>query len=445
MAVRYARNGDVSLAYEVIGDGDVDIVVTHGWVVSIESILDDPGSARFTERVAELGRTILWDKRGTGLSDRVSANALPTLEQRMDDLRAVMDAAGSERAVVFGVSEGTVLSALFAATHPERVSSLVLYGGTPRYLEDDDYPWMPNRERAERFLQRMLESWGDTGWLLKYWAPTMAGDPRAEAVWNRMLTRGASPAAAEAWLRMCWEIDVRGVLPTIDVPTLVLHRGGDRIIPEPNGRAFAAGIPGARYLELPGRDHLPWLPDGGDDVLEELTTFITGAPAPREPDRVLATVMFTDIVDSTRRAAELGDRRWRDLLASHDRLVRRELERHRGNEVKTLGDGFLATFDGPGRAIRCACQIRSRARELGIELRAGLHTGECEVMKGDVGGIAVNIGARVGALAGPGEVLVSSTVKDLVAGSGFDFEDRREHELKGVPGSWRLYAVGSAA
>jgi class 3 adenylate cyclase len=442
MPIRYARNGDVSLAYDVIGEGDHDLLVTLGWVPSFQSVHEDRAHARWIERLARLGRVILWDKRGTGLSDRVSIERLPTLEERMDDMRAVMEAAGSERAVLVGLSEGGALSALFAATHPRLASALVVVGGFPRLLEDDDYPHGAPREAALTFEARVRATWGDCGWLLKLWAPTLAGDPVAEAAWNRALVGGATPATAAAWLAVLRETDVRDALPAIRVPALVVHRRDDRIVPVEHGRWFAGHIPGARFAELPGVDHLWWV--DGDDILDEVESFLTGAPARRDPDRVLATVLFTDIVDSTRRAAELGDRRWRMVVEEHDRLVRHQLARFRGREVKTLGDGFLATFDGPGRAIRCASAIQAGVAELGIVLRAGLHTGECEVVGDDIGGIAVNIGARVGAKAGPGEVLVSQTVKDLVAGSGIGFEERGEHELKGVPGAWRLYAVGSA-
>jgi class 3 adenylate cyclase len=441
MSARYARNGDVSLAYDVIGGGERDVLVTLGWVASFQSIHENDAHSRWIERLARLGRVILWDKRGTGLSDRVSSETLPTLEERMDDMRAVMEAAGSRSAVLVGLSEGGSLSALFAATYPALTDALVIVGGFPRVLADEGYPGR-SEEEAVRFEHMVTERWGDNAWLLKLWAPSLVGDKAAEAAWNRWMVNGASPATARAWLAMARQTDVREVLPAIRVPTLVVHRSGDRIVPVEQGRSYADDIQGARWAELPGRDHLWWV--DGDDILDEIESFLTGAPAQRDPDRVLATVLFTDIVDSTRCAAELGDRRWRHLIGEHDRLVRRYLGRFRGREVKTLGDGFLATFDGPGRAIRCASAIQEGVRELGLVLRAGLHTGECEVLGDDIGGLAVNIGARVGAKAGPGEVLVSQTVKDLVAGSGFGFEERGEHELKGVPGAWRLYAVGSA-
>jgi class 3 adenylate cyclase len=436
---RYARNGDVSLAYDVIGTGDRDILITFGWVGSFQSAWDVPAHTRWLRRLAGLGRVILWDKRGTGLSERLPADRVPTLEERMDDMRVVLDAAGSERAVAFGISEGGALSALFAATHPDRATGLIVLGGFARTLYDDDYDWAPTLEAAEAFNEQVGATWGDNAWMLKLWAPSVADDPLAQEQWNKMLVVGGTPVTAVAWLRMAQDTDVRHVLPAIRVPTLVLHRAEDRIMPVQHGRYLAEHIPGARYVELPRADHLWWI--DGDDILEEIESFLGGASADADIDRALATVMFTDIVDSTTRAAELGDRRWRDLVEEHDRLIRGRLERYRGREVKTLGDGFLATFDGPGRAIRCAVDVRDSVRALGLELRAGLHTGECEITGQDISGIAVNIGARVGAEAAPGEVLVSQTVKDLVAGSGLDFEERGERELRGVPGSWRLYSV----
>jgi class 3 adenylate cyclase len=436
---RYARNGDVSLAYEVLGDGERDILVTLGWVGSFQSAWETPAYARWLQRLATLGRVIMWDKRGTGLSERLPADRLPTLEERMDDMRVVLDAAGSERAVVLGLSEGASLSAVFAATHPDRVTQLILIGGFARLLRDEDYPWGAPPEAAAEFNRRTGETWGDNAVLLKLWAPSVADDPVAQEQWNRMLVFGGTPATATAWLEMIQETDIRGTLPAIRVPSLVIHRTGDRIMPVAHGRYLGEHIPDARYVELPGADHLWWIE--GDDILDEVESFLTGTTTAFERDRVLATVMFTDIVDSTTRAAQLGDRRWRDLVAAHDRVVRGLLQRYRGREVKTLGDGFLATFDGPGRAIRCAGELRDAVRSVGLEVRAGLHTGEVELNGDDISGIAVNIGARVGAKAQAGEVLVSQTVKDLVAGSGLQFEDRGEHELKGVPGPWRLWSV----
>jgi len=438
---RYARNGSVSLAYDVLGEGERDILVTFGWIGSFQSAFDIPAHARWLERLASFGRVIMWDKRGTGLSERVPADRLPTLEERMDDMRVVMDAVGSERAAVLGISEGASLSAVFAATHPDRVTSLILIGGFARMLRDDDYEWGATPEATQAFNRRIGETWGDNAGLLKLWAPSIADDPVAREHWNRMMVFGGTPATAVAWLEMVEQTDIRATLPAINVPTLVLHRADDRIVPAQHARYLAEHIPNARYLELAGADHLWWI--DGDDILDEVESFLTGTTRAYEPDRVLATVMFTDIVDSTTRAAELGDRRWRDLSDAHNRAVRRLLERYRGREVKTLGDGFLATFDGPGRAIRCASELRDAVRSVGLEVRSGLHTGEVELTGDDISGIAVNIGARVGARAGAGEVLVSQTVKDLVAGSGLDFDDRGEHDLKGVPGRWRLWSVAS--
>ena len=440
---RYARNGDVSLAYDVFGEGERDILVTFGWIGSFQSAFEHPAHTRWLRRLGTFGRVIIWDKRGTGLSERVAPDRLPTLEQRMDDMRVVLDAAGSERAVALGISEGASLSTVFAASHPDRAASLILIGGFARMLRDDDYPWGAPAEEMEDFNRRMGESWGDNAGLLKLWAPTIADDPGAQELWNRTMMFGGTPATAVAWLEMVRDTDVRGTLPAIGIPTLVLHRVEDRIVPVQHARYLAEHIPGARYVELPGCDHLWWV--DGDDMLDEVESFLTGSTTAFEPDRVLATVMFTDIVNSTTRAAELGDRRWRELVESHDRLVRNLLERYRGREVKTLGDGFLATFDGPGRAIRCATELCSDVRGVGLEVRTGLHTGEVELAGDDITGIAVNIGARVGASAEPGEVLVSQTVKDLVAGSGVHFEDRGEHDLKGVPGPWRLWSVAAAA
>ena len=437
---RYAENGEISLAYQVVGNGELAVLLATGWVLPMESIWEDAAYVRFVERLAASFRVILWDKRGTGLSDRVPVDRLPTLEERMDDVRAVLDASGTERAAIVGLSEGSVLCALFAAAHPERVEALVLYGGWARTIGDDGYPWMPGRAAFDRFERDVRRSWADMGPFLELWAPSMQHDPSMRSWWTRALHQGASPASAVAWLRMLRDFDIDDVLPSIRTPTLVLHRAHDRIIPVGNGRRLAERIPAARYVELPGRDHLWWVGDQ-DALLREIELFLGTAPAPREADRVLATVLFTDIVDSTRMAADMGDRRWRDLVASHDAIVRATLARFRGTEVKTLGDGFLATFDGPARAIRCAVAIRQALRPLGIAIRAGLHTGEVEVAGDDVHGIAVVIAARVAAAAAPGEVVVSRTVRDLVAGSGLAFDPRGAHELKGLDSPWELHAV----
>jgi len=361
---RYARNREVSLAYDVLGEGERDILVTFGWVGSFQSASDHPAHARWLQRLATLGRVIVWDKRGTGLSERVPADRLPTIEERMDDMRVVLDAAGSERAVAFGLSEGASLSAVFAASHPERVTSLILVGGFARLLRDEDYEWGADPEAATEFNRRTGETWGDNAGLLELWAPSVANDPVARDHWNRMMVFGGTPATAVGWLEMIQDTDIRGTLPAIRVPTLVVHRADDRIVPVEHGRYLGEHIPDARYVELPRADHLWWV--DGDDILDEVESFLTGATTAFEPDRVLATVMFTDIVDSTTRAAELGDRRWRDLAEAHNRVVRSLLERHRGREVKALGDGFLATFDGPGRAIRCASELREAVRSVGL-------------------------------------------------------------------------------
>jgi class 3 adenylate cyclase len=438
---RYARSGDVNIAYQIAGEGPIDLVYVPGWVSNIETAWEDPHVSRFLERLASFSRLILFDKRGTGLSDRVSISELPTLEQRMDDVRAVMDAADSERAALFGASEGGVMCALFGATYPDRTAALVLYGSYAKGTVTADYPHgLAEQEAIDEFIAALTELWDDAGGLLNVWAPSASDDPVTQAAFGRYLRTGASPSAVVALTRMNAAVDIRHVLPVIAVPTLVIHRSEDMIVTVEAGRDLAAKIQGAKYVELSGEDHL-WFHGDADAILGEVEEFLTGTRAAEIVDRILATVMFTDIVESTRKAAALGDRRWRDLLARHDTLMRRELERHRGREVKTLGDGFLATFDGPARAIRCACSARDAMRGLGVEVRAGLHSGECELIGEDLGGIAVNIGARVGSVAGPGEVLVSRTVTDLVAGSGIEFTDRGAHSLKGVPGDWQLYAV----
>ena len=437
---RYARSGDVSIAYQVVGDGPIDLVLVLGFATHLELQWEAPPFARFFERIGSFSRLIIFDKRGTGLSDPVSV--APTLEQRVDDVRAVMDAAGSERAALFGISEGGPMSALFAATHPQRATALVLYGAMGRTTEAPDYPWASPadalRESAAEFIAPF---WGQQAeGMVELFAPSFADDPQVVEFTARMERAAASPAMVQQIFEMFLDVDVRAILPTIQIPTLVLHRRGDRVVNRRAGEELAAQIPGAQYVELQGIDHLPWAGDS-EAVLGEIEEFLTGARSVPEPDRVLATVMFTDMVGSTERAAELGDADWRELLAAHQAAVRRELMRYRGREVKMLGDGCLATFDGPARAIRCARAIADAARSLGTDVRVGLHSGEVELMDDDVGGIAVHIAARVGALAGAGEVLVSSTVRDLVAGSGIGFEDRGTKQLKGISDEWRLFAA----
>lgn len=435
--IRYARNGDISVAYQVVGSGPRDLILVPGWVSNIEVFWEEPTMARFLERLASFSRLILFDKRGTGLSDRVSD--IPSLEIRMDDVRAVMDAVGSRQAALFGYSEGGPLCTLFAATYPDRATALIMAGSYPNLKWSPESPWGRTPEMQDQFVAAMETHWGGpVGIELR--APSVAHDERFRQWWARWLRSSASPAAAAAVVRMSYQIDVRDLLPLIRVPTLILHSVGDKAVSVAGSRFMAEQIPGAKLVELPGADHVPWLSDS-DAIVDEIEEFLTGVRGRAEPDRVLATVLFTDVVGSTEKAAELGDRRWRDLLDSHNSVVRRELERFRGHEVKTAGDGFLATFDGPARAIRCACAISDAVRLIGLETRAGLHTGECEVVGDDIAGIAVHIGARVAAYAGAGEVLVSSTVKDLVAGSGLNFQERGLYALKGVPGKWHLFAV----
>jgi len=435
---RYAKTSDgVHIAHQTLGDAPRDLVFVEGFISHVDIAWEEPGQARFRQGLASFSRLIMFDKRGVGVSDRVAA--APTLEQRMDDVLAVMDAVGSERAVLMGVSEGAPVSVLFAATYPERTQALVLHGGMARSTWAPDYPWAAPADavlEAAAFMEPDLFDGAD----IEVWAPSLADDERAMAWLGRFRRSSITPGALAQLFLMFLEIDVRAVLPTIAVPTLVLHRRGDRVVNWRAGQWMAEQIPGARYVELPGQDHFPWLGDV-DRVLEEIEEFVTGARHVAEPERVLATVLFTDIVGSTDRASAVGDRAWRATLDEHDALVRAALERHRGKEVKATGDGFLATFDGPGRAIRCALELPTVLAPLGIEIRAGLHTGEIEVRGEDVGGIAVHIAARVQAGAAPGEVLVSRTVTDLVVGSGIEFDDRGPHVLKGIPGEWQLFAV----
>lgn len=434
---RYARSGDVNIAYQVVGEGPRDLVLVPGWVANIDIFWEEPRVAGFLRRLASFSRLILFDKRGTGLSDRIAD--MPTLELRMDDVRAVMDAVRSPRAALVGYSEGGPMCTLFAATYPERTSALIMFGAFARRIWAPDYPWGPTREEFARYADQYTAGWGGPVGL-DIRAPELYHDARFRDWWARLLRSGASPGGNRALMQMNAEIDVRHVLAAVRVPTLVIHNDGDRSIPVEFGRYMAERIPGAKYVELRSDDHLPFA-GNSEAILDEIEEFLTGVRRGPEPDRVLATVMFTDIVDATRKATELGDRRWRDLLDGHHALVREELARFRGREIDTAGDGFLAAFDGPARAVRAADAIAGGVKTLGLDIRAGLHTGECEVMGPKLGGIAVHIGARIAALAKAGEVLVSNTVKDLVAGSGLRFEDRGVHALKGVPGEWHLFAV----
>jgi pimeloyl-ACP methyl ester carboxylesterase len=432
----YAKSGEVNIAYQVVGKGPVDLVLVPGFISHLELDWQGPGYALMLDRLSSFARVIRFDKRGTGLSDR--PGGLPDLESRMDDVRAVLDAAGTDRAALMGYSEGGPLSMLFAATYPERTTSLVLYGTyAKRRNPDDDYPWCATWEERQAYADAVEREWGSEADL-----GTMSPNAGPAEVdwWRRRARAAASPGAAKALILMNSNIDVRGILSAIHVPTLVLHRTGDRDSRPEEGRYIAERIPGARFVELEGEDHVPWI--DSDQILDEVEEFLTGVRRGPDLRRVLATVLFTDIVGSTSRAVELGDRGWHSLLEQHHATVRRELGRFRGSEVDTAGDGFLATFDGPARAVRCAQAIRSALSPLGIDITAGVHSGEVEVgADGAIAGVAVHIGARVAGQAQPGEVLASSTVKDLVAGSGLEFEDRGVHELKGVPGDWHLYAV----
>jgi len=442
--INYAKSGDVSIAYGVVGDGPFDIVFVGGWVLSaLTSHVWSGTPTTFFRGLASFSRLILFDNRGTGLSDR--AAGIPDLQTRMDDIRAVMDAAGSRRAAIVGASEGGPMSILFAATYPDRTAAAVLYGTPASYKKADDYPWGGSPAEWDDEIRRTARVVGTPEWILRmqqFLAPSTIGDAEMTEWWREWVRTSASPSGIIALHRMNAEIDVRHVLPAVRVPTLVVHRIGDDYAAE--GRYIAERIPGADLVELSGADHAWWVEPG--QIVDAIEPFL-GAIWQRgewdlvESDRVLATVLFTDIVDSTARMSVLGDRAWRDLLEKHHAVVRRQLARYSGREIDTAGDGFFARFDGPARAIRCARAITDAVAELGLDVRAGLHTGECEIVDGKTGGIAVHIGARVAAQAAPGEILVSSTVRDVVAGAGITFEPRGEHELKGIPGTWRLFAV----
>lgn len=439
---KYATSGDVNIAYQVIGDGPLDLVFVMGWVSHLEYFWEEPSFACFLTRLASFSRLILFDKRGTGLSDRVPNAELPTLEQRMDDVRAVMVAVRSERAALIGVSEGGPMCSLFAATYPEKTIALVMIGTYAKRIYDADYPWAPTEEERHHFYDLMQNEWGGPVGIEER-APSMADDPHFREWWATYLRMGASPGAALALTKMNAEIDVRHVLPSIRVPTLVIHRAGDLCLKVEEGRYVAANIPGSKYVELPGLDHLPFVGDQ-NGILDEVEEFLTGVRHAPEHDRVLATVLFTRIVEAAEQAAEVGVVHWSDLMERQKTYARRQLELFKGREIEMTEYGLLATFDGPARAIRCAVAISDSATRLGIKLKSGLHTGECDVMEDKVGGIAVEIGAQVTDCSGIGEVLVSNTVKDLVAGSGISFEERGTHCLQDIPGEWRLFAVQRA-
>jgi len=436
---RYARSGPYNIAYQVVGEGPFDLLWIPGFVSNIELAWEEPLLARYLTRLARFSRLILFDKRGTGMSDRVPLDALPTLEERMEDLVVVLDAVGSERAALLSHSEGGSLAILYAATRPDRTIALVTAGAFAKRIWSPDYPWAPTPERRAIDIEGAERDWGGNAMVAQL-APSAASDAAFAHRLSTYFRQSASPGAAAALIRMNTQIDIRDILSTISVPTLVIHHTGDLDASVEEGRWIAAQIPNARFLELPGDDHLPWVGDQ-DAILDAIEEFLTGSVPARAVDRVLATVLFIDIVGSTQRAAQLGDARWTELLDAFYVIVRRELERHRGREVDTAGDGLLATFDGPARAVRCAFAIRAAVQPLGLEVRAGVHTGEVEVGGNGIKGIAVHTGARVAAMAGNGEVWSSSTVRDLVPGSGLVFEDRGTHSLKGVPDPWRLFAV----
>jgi class 3 adenylate cyclase len=441
--VKYTKTGDFNIAYQVIGDGPVDLVLLPGWITHLELQWDVPPLGRFLERLAGFSRLILFDKRGTGLSDRVSSSELPTLEQRMDEVRAVMDAAGSERAVLFGTIGGGAMLGLFAATFPERALGLILYGTYGR-LEPDTGLLARLAPTEEAAVERVEREWGTEGVTASFWAPSIVTDEQTKNAYLRLARSSVSPGSARVLMQMGYAVDWEEFLPAIHVPTLVLHRSDDLVVPVHQGRKLAELIPEAKFIELPGSDHLMWAGDQ-QAIVHEVEAFVASiGPRPRDV-RMLMTILFTDIVESTETAARLGDKRWRELLDDHHRVVREQLERYRGHEVETAGDSFLATFDGPARAIEAAQAIVESAGAIGITLRAGLHTGEVETTDDGLRGIAVHVAARTMALAEPGEIVVTSTSKDLVAGSGIAFRDRGSFEMKGIPGEQQLFAVASAA
>ena len=437
---QYAKVGDLHIAFQVVGDGPLDLVFVPGWVSNVELGWEEPRQASFLRGLASFARLILFDKRGTGLSDPVPIDRPPTLEDRMADVNAVMDAANVDRAALFGFSEGGAMSALFGATYPDRISSLVLWGATPRISWADDWPWGVTRSEGIAQLKSVESGQFDEHFGLDFFVPGVAHEPDMVRWWNRTSRLSASPGMYVALIKTNGATDVRSVLPTISVPTLILHRSDDKVVDVRASRYMAEHIVGARLVELPGRDHWPWIGDS-DTALGEIQQFLVGSRPEPQIDRFLTTVLFTDIVDSTVKADELGDRAWTKLLDTHDGFSKDQLALFGGKWVKSTGDGMLATFDGPGRAIQCAMSLLERARDHGLELRAGLHTGEAERRGDDIAGMAVHIAARVSALAGANEVLVTSTVRDLVAGSGVRFEDRERITLKGVPGEWLLLAV----
>lgn len=442
--MKYARCGDAHIAYHVTGEGPRDLLLVPDGFIPIAAMADEPSFHRFICRLDRLCRVIRFDRRGMGLSDPVTRSNPPTLEQWMGDAEAVLDAVSSDRPALLGMAEGGFVVALLAASRPQRVAALVLVNATPGIAAEPFRQWGLFAETIDR-LDRVVETeWEDIAWGIPLFAPSAVGDERYKAWLNRAVHQSASPARARAVFDVLLRSDIRDILPAIHVPTLVIHRRGNRYLTSEHGRYLAEHIPGARYVEVEGDDHVPYLGDA-TPILEEIEEFLTGARRRLEVDRVLATVLFTDIVGSTEKAAQMGDRRWRDCLLAYHDLVRRDLERFGGREIDTAGDGFFAAFDGPARAVHCACATIGGVRRLGIEIRAGIHIGECELLGGKLGGIAVHIGARIAALSRPSEILASSTVKDLVAGSGIRFSDRGTHRLKGMSGRWRIFAVDPAS
>ncbi len=437
---RYARSDDVNIAYQVVGDGPRDLIYVPGWVSNVEIMWDDPVMAGFLERLASFARVILFDKRGTGMSDRVPPDQLPSLEVRMDDLRAVMDEVGSEKATLLGHSEGGAMSVLFSATFPERVERLILVGSYAKRVWSEDYPWAPTPEERDVVIRETEESWGKPNSMAMHMAPSLAGDEAFKHWISRYTRLGASPKDAATLLRMNTDIDTRSILPSISMPTLCIYKTGDLDVKVEEGRWIASRIPNSRLVTIQGGDH--WLAGGGhDEVLDAIEEFVTGNLPSQPITRVLTTVLFTDIVGSTDTASRMGDEAWRALLDRHNKIVRARIAQFGGQEVSTAGDGFLVRFDGPARAVKAAWAMSSALSSIGLEIRAGVHTGEVELIDDDIAGLSVHIGARISNLGGPGEVLVSRTVKDLVAGSGIAFEDRGIHELKGVPDSWQVFAA----
>jgi pimeloyl-ACP methyl ester carboxylesterase len=434
---KYAKSGDINIAYQVVGNGPVDLVLVPGWISNIDVFWEEPSVVRFLNKLASFSRLILFDKRGTGLSDRVTDS--PMLEERMDDVRAVLDAVGSQRATLLGYSEAGTMVALFAATYPERTNSIVMIGSFARRIKSHDYPWGVEVEKYKESIEHMEKNWGGPIGLDQR-VPSKKNDEQFKKWWGKFLRMGASPRTAAAITKMNIEIDVRDILPSISVPALIIHAEGDKLITLPNGEYLAKHIPNARLVVVKTEDHLPFI-ERSTDISEEVEEFVTGIKTERNVERVLSTLMFTDIIDSTKKAQKLGDQKWSDLLDTHDSIIRHELSVHRGREVDTAGDSFFASFDGPARSLLCAQAINESIKEIGLSVRVGIHIGECELRGDHLAGIAVHIAARISALAGPNQILVSRTVKDLVAGSGIGFKDFGTHTLKGVSDEWSLFEV----